>query len=78
MLHKIKGRPFWYKVWTITVSIAALYTLIIFVGVLLKESFQASGFDYLLLFYVNVSILLEMYFFPETKISRQGKDPESS
>lgn len=76
MLNKIKGRPFWYKVWTVTVSIAALYVLIIFVGVLLKDSFEASGFDYLLLFYVNVSILLEMYFFPDTRISRQNKDSE--
>jgi|AntRauTorckE6833_2_1112554.scaffolds.fasta_scaffold05643_6 hypothetical protein len=76
MLNKIKGRPLWYKAWTITIAIAALYTLIIFVGVLLKESFEASGFDYLLLFYVNLSILLEIYFFPETKISRQNKAPE--
>lgn len=76
MLHKIKGRPFWYKIWTITVWFAALYTLIIFAGVILKDSFQASGFDYLLLFYVNLSILLEMYLFPDTKISRQNPPPE--
>ena len=76
MLNKIKGRPLWYKFWSITVSIGALYILIIFAGVLLKESFQASGFDYLLLFYVNLSIVLEMYLFPGTKISQQNNPPE--
>lgn len=39
MLNKIQGRPLWYKIWAISVVIIALYTLVIFAGVLFNDSF---------------------------------------
>jgi len=68
MLNKIQYRPLWYKIWAVVVGIIALYTLVIFVGVLFEDSFaHVSAIDYLLAAFVQFSILLEMYTFPKTE-----------
>ncbi|NGP90260.1 hypothetical protein G3569_18035 [Aliifodinibius halophilus] len=75
MLNKIQDRPLWYKVWAIIVGIVALYTLIIFVGVLFEESFaHISATDYLLVAFVQFSILLEMYLFPKTENEKANQN----
>ncbi|PAU95521.1 hypothetical protein CK503_00200 [Aliifodinibius salipaludis] len=56
MLNKIQGRPFWYKVWTISFGIAAIYVLI---KVFTEEGL--AKFDYFLMFYTNASILLDIF-----------------
>lgn len=75
MLNKIQGRPSWYKIWAILVGITALYTLIIFVGALLKNSLvNITAIDYFLLCFVHLSLLLEMYLFPE----KENKKPNQN
>ncbi len=75
MLNKIQGRPLWYKVWAIVVGIIALYTLIVFVGALFSDSLtNITAIDYLLLAFVHLSILLEMYLFPETENKKSNKN----
>jgi hypothetical protein len=60
MLKKIKGRPLWYKIWAISVAIAAIYVLI---GIFTEEGL--SKFGYFLMFFTHASILLDLYFFPQ-------------
>ena len=75
MLNKIQDRPLWYKVWAIIVGILALYTLIIFVGILIEDSFaQISAIDYLLGAFVQFSVLLEMYLFPKTENEKANQN----
>lgn len=75
MLNKIQGRPLWYKIWAILVGVTALYTLIVFVGALLKDSLvNITAIDYFLLCFVHLSLLLEMYLFPEIKDKKSNQN----
>lgn len=66
MLHKLRGRPVWYKGWTIATALIAIYVAIKFLGILLIDSMEeATKVDFILAAYVQLSVLLDMYFFPE-------------
>jgi hypothetical protein len=62
MLNKLAGKPIWYRIWAITVALAAIYL----VARLLLEP-PLSRFDYAMMFYTHVSILLDMWLYPRGK-----------
>ena len=64
MVNKLQGRPLWYKIWAIVVGIAAIYVLI--------KAFAFDGlskFGYFLMAFTHLSILLDLYFFPDSRES---------
>lgn len=62
MLRKLRGRPLWYQTWAVLVGLAAVYVL---VRVLTPEGL--GRFDYGLMVFVHVSILLDYVVFPQTE-----------
>lgn len=60
MLRKLRGRPLWYQAWAALVAIGALYVL---VRVFAPDGL--SRFDYGVMVFVHVSILLDYVVFPK-------------
>jgi hypothetical protein len=69
MLNKLSGKPLWYRIWAITVALAALYLL---GRVLLGPALVR--FDYALMVYTHVSILLDYWLYPREKRADARQD----
>lgn len=62
MLRKLRGRPLWYRAWAALVALGALYVLV--------RVFSPGGigrFDYGVMVFVHVSILLDFVVFPKAE-----------
>ena len=67
MLNKLHGRPAWYKIWTVATALIAIYVIIKFFGIILVASMEeATKIDFILAAYVQLSVLLDMYIFPQS------------
>ncbi|MEP2595160.1 MAG: hypothetical protein ABJI92_15875 [Kangiellaceae bacterium] len=71
MLNKIQGRPLWYKVWAVSVGIAAIYVL---VDVFREDGLGKLGLS--LMLYTHISLLVEMYFFPDSIQPADSQEPD--
>jgi len=67
MLRKIKGKPFWYKLWAIIVALAAVFVFLkLFFSSLLHIG-QFGSLDYVLMAFVHISLLLDYFLYPSDK-----------
>jgi hypothetical protein len=79
MLKKIKGKPSWYKLWALSTTFLAFLLMARIVlawvsGISVSE--MLTSYDYLMMAFVNLSILLDMYFFPEDEKEPLERSPE--
>jgi hypothetical protein len=66
MLRKIKGKPFWYKLWVLIVALAAVFVLLKFFLSLIHIG-QFGSLGYVLMVFVHVSLLLDYFLYPSDK-----------
>ena len=66
MLRKIKGKPFWYKLWAIIVALAAVFVLFKLFFSLIHIG-QFGSYDYVLMAFVHISLLLDYFLYPADK-----------
>lgn len=66
MLKKIKGKPFWYKLWAIIVALAAVFVLLKFFFSLIHIG-QFGSLDYVFMVFVHISLLLDYFLYPSDK-----------
>ena len=66
MLRKIKGKPFWYKLWAIIVALAAVFVLLKFFFSLIHIG-QFGSWHWLLMVFVHISLLLDYFIYPSDK-----------
>ena len=66
MLRKIKGKPFWYKLWAIIVALAAVFVLLKLFFSLIHIG-QFGSVDYVLMVFVHISLLLDNFLYPSDK-----------
>lgn len=71
MLRKLQGRPVWYQAWAVCVAVGASYVLV--------RVFAVDGlsrFDYGVMVFVHVSVLLDYVLWPRTEEARtEGAQP---